>query len=160
MTRHALLGAFCLVAIVVAAVLAARLIASDDSANLADDKAKVAALDERYQLAVKHNDVATMDRILADNFILVTGSGKSYTKEDLLSESRSGMFVYEHQEDTERTVRVWGDAAVVTAKLRERGTNGGTAFDYTLWFSDVYIRTPRGWRYVFGQSSLPLPMGP
>jgi hypothetical protein len=31
------------------------------------------------------------------------------------------------------------------------------AFDYTLWFSDTYVRTPNGWRYVFGQSSLPLP---
>lgn len=26
-----------------------------------------------------------------------------------------------------------------------------------LWFSDTYIRTPAGWRYAFGQSSIPLP---
>jgi hypothetical protein len=28
--------------------------------------------------------------------------------------------------------------------------------DYTLWFSDVYVRTPAGWRYLFGQASLPV----
>ena len=52
---------------------------------------------------------------------------------------------------------MWGDTAVVTAKLWEKGTDSGKAFDYTVWFSDTYVRTPQGWRYVFGQSSLPLP---
>lgn len=125
------------------------------------DKRTVAALDTQYQAAVKVNDAATMDRILADDFILVTGSGKTYTKADLLKESRSGLVVYEHQEDTEQTVRIWGDTAVVTAKLWEKGTdNGGKPFDKTVWFSDTYVRTPTGWRYVFGQSSLPLPKNP
>ena len=122
-----------------------------------DDRSTVAVLDERYQLAVKRNDVGTMDRILADDFVLVTGSGKIYSKADLLKESGSGEYVYEHQEDTERNVRIWRDTAVVTAKLWAKGIDNGRAFDHTVWFSDVYIRTPRGWRYVFGQSSLPLP---
>lgn len=122
-----------------------------------DDKAVVAALDTEYQAAVKANDVATMDRLLADDFVLRTGSGKSYSKADLLNGTRSGDYVYEHQEDTEQSVHVWGDTAVVTAKLWEKGTNKGKPFDYTVWFSDTYVRTPTGWRYVFGQSSLPLP---
>lgn len=127
------------------------------NASAADDQKIVAALDTQYQAAVKANDVATMDRILADDFILVTGSGKTYTKDDLLKEARSGLDVYEHQEDTEQTVRVWGDTAVITAKLWEKGTDNGKQFDKTVWFSDTYVRTPAGWRYVFGQSSLPLP---
>ena len=122
-----------------------------------DDKKSVAALDTEYQAAVKQNDAATMDRILADDFVLVTGSGKIYTKAGLLDEARSGRLTYTHQEDTEQTVRVWGDTAVVTAKLWEQGTDSGKAFDYHVWFSDTYVRTPAGWRCVFGQSSLPPP---
>jgi ketosteroid isomerase-like protein len=125
--------------------------------STSEDQKAVAALDTQYQAAVKVNDAATMDRILADDFVLSTGSGKKYTKQDLLSEARSGRVQYEHQEDTEQTVRVWGDTAVVTAKLWEKGTDSGKAFDYTVWFSDTYVRTPKGWTYVFGQSSLPLP---
>jgi ketosteroid isomerase-like protein len=125
-----------------------------------DDKKLVAALDTQYQAAVEKNDVTTMDRILADDFILVIGSGKTYTKSDLLQEARSGHVVYEHQSDSEQTVRVWGDTAVVTAKLWEKGTEDGKPFDSTLWFSDTYVRTPTGWRYVFGQASLPLPRKP
>ena len=66
-------------------------------------------------------------------------------------------FVYEHQEDSQRTVRVWGDTAVVTAKLWVKGSTEGRPVEYRLWFSDTYVRMPAGWRYVFGQASLPLP---
>src|SRR5258706_13892707 len=72
-------------------------------------EAHIAAVDTEYQAAVERNDAATMDRILADDFILVTGMGKVYTKKDLLDEARSRRVVYEHQRDTNQTVRVWGD---------------------------------------------------
>lgn len=121
-----------------------------------DDMKIVSALDNQYQAAVQRNDAVAMAGILGDDFLLVTGSGKTYTKADLLDEVRSGQTRYEHQEDTERTVHVWGDAAVVSAKLWEKGTEKGEPFDYTLWFSDTYVRTSSGWRYVFGQASLPL----
>jgi len=64
---------------------------------------------------------------------------------------------YEHQEDTDQTVRVWCNTADITAKLWEKGTDDEKPFDYMLWFSDTYVRTPSGWRYVFGQASLPMP---
>ena len=124
------------------------------SASTADDQKAIAELDTQYQAFVRKNDATTMDRILAEDFILVTSSGKTYTKADLLSEARSGRVVYEHQEDTAQTVRIWGDTAVVTTKLWEKGTDNGKPFDYTAWFSDTYVRAPTGWRYVFGQSSL------
>jgi ketosteroid isomerase-like protein len=124
---------------------------------ISDDQKMVARLDTEYQMAVKNNDAAGMARILADDFVLVTGSGKAFTKADLLKEARDGSRRYEHQEDSEQTVRVWGDTAVVTAKLWLKGTDGGKPFDYTVWFSDTYVRTPTGWSYVFGQASLPLP---
>ena len=37
------------------------------------------------------------------------------------------------------------------------GVEDGAKVDYTVWFSDVYLRTGTGWRNVFGQASLPLP---
>lgn len=123
----------------------------------ADEKSAIAALDAQYQDAVKRNDADAMDRILADDFVLVIGSGKTYSKADLLAEARSGRYQYERQDDPDRTVRIWGDTAVVTAKLLGKGTDQGKPFEYQLWFSDTYTRTAAGWRYVFGQASLPLP---
>ena len=134
--------------------------AAKASPSVTDDQKAVAALDTQYQAAVKANDAATMDRILADDFILVTGRGTVHNKAELLKDARDKKSTYEHQEDNEQTVRIWGDTAVVTAKLWEKGTSDGKPFDYTLWFSDTYVRTPTGWRYVFGQASLPLPKAP
>ena len=124
-----------------------------------DDRAVVAALDKQYQAAVKANDTATMNRILADDFVLVTGRGQAFTKADLLKSAANRDFIYEQQDDTNQTVRVWGNTAVVTALLWLKGTTKGTAFDYKLWFSDTYVRLPSGWKYVFGQASLRLPAG-
>ena len=121
------------------------------------DKKAVAELDTQYQLAVKNNDAITMAKILADDFVLVTGKGKVFTKEELLTEAREGKTTYERQEDSDQTVRVWGDSAVITALLWAKGSTEGKSFDYKLWFSDVYKRTPTGWRYVFAQAAQPLP---
>ena len=134
--------------------------AASQPSALARDRETVGALDEQFQAAVKANDAATMDKILAEDFALVTGSGKVFNKAESLQEARSRSTIYEHQEDTERTVRVWGNTAVVTAKLWIKGVREGKPIDYTLWFSDTYVRGPEGWRYVFGQASLPLPKSP
>jgi ketosteroid isomerase-like protein len=125
--------------------------------SAAADQKIVAALDKQYQKAVEQNDAATMARILADDFVLVDGNGKAYTKKDLVDDAKSGKTHYVHQEDSDQTVRVWGDTAVVTAKLWAQGIEDGEPADYTLWFSDTYVRTPKGWSYVFGLASLPLP---
>jgi ketosteroid isomerase-like protein len=134
-----------------------RPVAASAASPWTTDEATVAALDTQYEAAVKENDAAMMDRILADDFAIVTGSGKTYTKADLLAEARSGHVHYERQDDTDQTVRVWGDTAVITAELSEKGTDDGKPFEKTVWFSDPYVRTPTGWKYVFGQSSLQCP---
>lgn len=120
-------------------------------------EAMIAALDTEYQAAVKINDAVTMDRILTEDFILVTGHGKVYNKTDLLNAAKNKDAIYEYQDDSQQTVRVWGDTAVITALLYQKGTYKGEPFEDYLWFSDMYVRTPQGWKYAFGQASLRMP---
>lgn len=146
-------------AVSLAAVALATLAPGRSSGSPGHDEKAVAALDTEYQAAVERNDAATMDRILADDFVLVVGSGKVFTKADLLKEAREKTIAYERQKEIEgsQKVRVWGDAAVVTAKLRLKGSEGGRPFERRLSFSDTYVRTKSVWRCVFGQASLALP---
>src|SRR5216117_3141700 len=122
-------------------ILASVLVVESGRSLASDNDARrlVAALDTQYQAAVKNNDAAAMDRILADDFVLVTGRGKTQSKADLLKDARSKATVYEHQEDSNQKVRVWGDTAVVTALLWAKGIEEGKPFEYKLWFSDVYV---------------------
>ncbi len=143
---------------IVAAI--ALLAAPAHAADPAADRAAVAALDVRYQAAVKANDAETMASILHPQMTLVVGTGAVASRDDLLAEARSGRVQYEIQDEEpgSQTVRLYGaDTAIVTAKLRLKYVRGGQAFDRTLWFSDTYVRTPEGWRYAFGQASLALP---
>ena len=58
--------------------------------------------------------------------------------------------------NNQRTARGCFENICFLGTLWEKGTQDGKPFDYTLWFSDTYVRSPTGWRYVFGQASLPL----
>jgi ketosteroid isomerase-like protein len=132
-------------------------------ASAEHDRAEIAAIDTKYQEAVKRNDAETMAQILHEDFILVLGTGKTYTRADLLESARSRHITYEQQDEDPgtQTVRLWGDhTAVVTARLWLKYVAEGKSFERRLWFSDTYVRTPQGWRYVFGQASIALPAPP
>jgi ketosteroid isomerase-like protein len=121
------------------------------------DEQTVARLDTLYQSGVKANDVAIMNEILVDDFVFVTDRGASLMKADLIKEAQEKRTIYEHHEVEEGTqkVRIWRDTAVVTALLRIKGTRDQNPFDYKVWVSETYVRTPTGWRYAFGQSLKP-----
>lgn len=140
------------------ALIVASLLISPAALAAKRDAAKVAALDTQYQEAVKSNDYATMSKVFGNDFVLVMGTGRVYTKADLLGAARSATTKWEHQEEIpgSRTVRVWGDTAVVTAELWIKGAFQGRAVDEKVWFSDTYVRTGSGWKYVFGQASNPV----
>lgn len=129
------------------------------SAPAASEAAKVAAIDVAYQEAVKRNDADAMAAILHPRFQLVLGDGRKFSRDDLLRFARDRTTIYELQDEVAGTqkVQIWGDTAVVTALLWEKGTRAGKPFELKLWFSDVYVRERGQWKYVFGQASLPLP---
>jgi uncharacterized protein (TIGR02246 family) len=142
--------------VVIVAALAA---GSPVFAGADEDRRAVAALDVQYQQAVKANDAETMAKILHDDFVLVTGQGDVFTKQQLVDYARRRVLVYQRQDEEpgSQTVRVFGDTAIVTAELWIQRTGDGKSVDKKLWFSDTYVRTPSGWRYFFGQASLALP---
>jgi len=133
--------------------------AASAAATAPNDRDIVAELDRNYQAAVKRNDAEAMDRILHPQFELVLGDGRRANRTHLLDLARNKTITYELQDEEagSQTVIVAGDTAIVTAKLLLKGIARGEPIDRTLWFSDTYVRTPSGWRYLFGQASLPLP---
>ena len=123
------------------------------------DRDAVAQIDRSFQEAVKRNDADTMKKIMHPDFLLVLGDGRRFSREHLLDDARRGRVTYELQDEepNSQSVLVWGDTAIVTAKLLLKGRKEGQPFERALWFSDTYVRTDRGWKYLFGQASLPLP---
>ncbi len=119
---------------------------------LTADQIAIKDLDTRFQAATKANDAAAIDAALPEDYILITGTGRVVTKADLVRDAREETVIYELQDPSEQTVRVWGDTAVITALLRIKGVREGKPVDFSVWYSDTYARTPAGWRYVLGQA--------
>ena len=157
--RFSIFSSSTLRVVLTAVTLLAAVGASPAPVSPEQDRATVAALDTKYQEAVKRNDAETMGQILHEDFVLVLGNGRTATRVDLLSEARKGTIQYERQDEDPgtQTVRMYGDTAIVTARLWLKYVAEGKSFERRLWFSDTYVRTPKGWRYVFGQASLSLP---
>jgi ketosteroid isomerase-like protein len=119
-----------------------------------EDAQTVAALDTEYHAAVKTNDATTIDRILADDFVLMHGAGLKLSKADIVKRAREKQSRYEHQEvqSGSQNVRVWRDTAVVTETLWVKGAEQGKPVDEKFAVTETYVRTPDGWRYVSGQA--------
>lgn len=116
-------------------------------------QAHIRDLDTKFQAATKANDAAAVDAALPEDYILIVGDGRVITKADLVRAAREETVVYELQDPSEQTVRVFGpDTAVITAKLRIKGVSAGKPIDFSVWYSDTYVRRPEGWRYVLGQA--------
>jgi len=145
------------------AVAAPAIAASATPGHHGPSSAKIiAALDTKFQAAVKHNDAPTIDRILTDDYVLVLGNGSTQNKAQQVDPAREKTCTYEHQEeiDNSQRVHVFGDStATVTAKLWINGICQGDTkpTDIKLWFSDTYVRRDGRWQYAFGQASLALP---
>jgi hypothetical protein len=123
------------------------------------DQERVAQLDVEYQGAVEANDFAKRDRILADDFVLITGLGRAYSIADLLSgtKSRAGP-ILETGGNRQGQFGSGGDNAAVTARLNSLRTLEGNEFDYEVWYSDIYVRTQAEWKYVLCQALNRLPL--
>jgi ketosteroid isomerase-like protein len=142
--------------------LAGILASSNAGAAEEADRRTVARLDTEFQAAVKRNDADAIAHILHDDMVLVLGDGRVSSRGEQIQEARDKVISYERQDEDPGTqsVRVSGDTAIVTARLWIKGVRNGTAFDRRVWFSDTYVHTAAGWRYYFGQASLPLPHPP
>jgi ketosteroid isomerase-like protein len=121
------------------------------------DETDVRALVDRndeFQRAVAANDADTLDRILSDDFVLYTSRGTAVAKSGILDEARLKGSHYECNDSSDVRARVWGDTGVVTALLHEKGVANGKPFDAAVRFTDVYVRTDRGWVQVSAHASL------
>src|SRR5262245_25420098 len=83
---------------------------ADDAAARRD----VLATDDRRTDALRRGDVAPLREIYADDYTLITPAGVIQTKSDQVIDLGSGVLRYARIEVTERTVRIYGDVAIVS----------------------------------------------
>lgn len=77
---------------------------------------QVLAVDDQRNDALRRGDPAPLRDIYADDYTLVTGLGQVRTKTDQIADLTSGRLQYKDFVVKERTVRLYGDVAIVLSR--------------------------------------------
>lgn len=121
-----------------------------DSGGEHSDAELVTILDD-WLAAIAANDAKHMASVMSDDWVLVSETGPS-TKEQFMSFVESGKLTHSAmQRVSETRVRVYGDTAVLTARVTNTAHYGGQRFDADEWTSDVLVKRDGRWLCVLSQ---------
>jgi ketosteroid isomerase-like protein len=108
-------------------------------------------MEDDWQKATRTKDAATLKRIIAEDWVATDDKGKILNREQYTSQTTSNPDVIQSNENFDMQVRVYGDTAVVTGGLTDRGTRNGTAYLDTYRWTDVFVKRGGHWQAVVSQ---------
>jgi len=121
--------------------------------SVSSDQETLVKLEQEWNEAFYHKDMAFLGRVLADEFIATyeDGTRGDRTKELALTEA------FDQQVDSsvpnEFTVKVYGDSAVVWFTLNLVGPKQGRLTAVSLKYVDVFVWRDGRWQCVSSQST-------
>ena len=106
------------------------------------------ALENEAVQAQLNADMAAIDRIFSDDFILVDDEAEVRDKKAEFAPYKTDEERMTAGQLDEMTVRVYGEAAVVTGRYVFKGSFQGKPFDLKGRFTDVFVKQKGHWRIV------------
>lgn len=122
--------------------------------NDSGDKSLILALEGAWNQAELHHDAAAASAIMADTFISVDHHGKLLNKSQYLADLKDLSYKPEEISNSDTTVYLYGDTAIVTSAYRTRGTDSGKAFAHHGRFTDTWIKRNGKWQCVADHETL------
>ena len=113
-------------------------------------EAEVRKVMEAVKDGLSKNDADAMDKVYADNYMIVNNDGSVMTKAERLAAIRSGDIKYTSFAYTEDNIRVSadGNSAVGIFKITAKGTFKGKPMDGDSRTTAVFAKTKDGWRLM------------
>lgn len=111
---------------------------------------KLKSLESHWEAALLTHDTSAIEKMVADDFIGTSSSGKTGDKATLLAEAKRDNNTYTSAVSSDMTVRTFGpNVAVVTGIAKETGkTKGGKSFSHTYRFTDTWVERNGEWQCV------------
>jgi uncharacterized protein (TIGR02246 family) len=131
---------------------AASTAAADQNAGQTQAQA-VEALERELVAAIAKTDLATYDRIVADDYVVVEASGREITKPEVVASYRSGARRYTNLDIFDVRARVFGDTAVVSARTKGLRREGDRDVPNNVRYIRVYSKRDGRWRAVTQMSA-------
>lgn len=110
----------------------------------------IASLEDKLQHAMLTSDVATLDKLIADDLVFTMHTGLVVNKQYDLDAHRSGIFRFTQVDISDRQIHCYGDCVVVTLQAALAGTLSGQAFSERYRFTRVWVQRQNRWQIVAG----------
>lgn len=108
----------------------------------AETEKQVRELRNTLNQALLKGDVATLDRVFADEFTIIRPNGMAVGKAEAIKDVASGKTKFESIEDLDSKFHSYGHTAVMTTVEKMTGQVGGNPFSNQL--RNTYIFVDRG----------------
>jgi ketosteroid isomerase-like protein len=112
------------------------------------DQEELMALEKESAHAFIRNDVEAIGRQMAEDWSIITPEGNILDRSTFLGLIKSGDLSHEAMEFADTNVRVYGDAAVVTARATSKGRFRGQPFSELERSTDVFVKLGGQWKCV------------
>ena len=110
--------------------------------------------EDAWRAAMLKGNSAALDALLADDYTAITAKGAIQTKEQALSNLRSGAFQLSALNISDRKVRIYGNTAVVTSVAELTGSRKDQEVTGRYRYTRVYVRNSQGqWKIVSFEAS-------
>ena len=149
-------GSWLFAAMVLTVLLAPPFIASRARAQGSDPAAKILALENKWNIAYKERDVAAMNSLLADGFIITVEDGDTYSKSGYIAHAGDTSTKVEISELLDMKVRLHGNTAIVTGQYHEVGTEKGKRYEYHDRLTDTWMLLDGRWQVIASHYSVPI----
>ena len=116
---------------------------------------KILALENKWNAAYKRGDIATMESLLATDFIITVEDGTTFSKSGYIAHNGDTTQRIEITEMSGLNVRMHGNTAVVTGAYHEKGTSKGKPYDFRDRFTDVWMNLNGKWQVIASHYSSP-----
>jgi ketosteroid isomerase-like protein len=120
-------------------------------ADDADVKKEITRLSQQVIDASIKGDTAALDALMADDYTVINPSGEVEDKAGHLKALKDGSLVFNSIQPSEINVRVYGDAAVLTARGQVKVKFKGQDVGGPVRTTEFYVKQGGKWRCVSAQ---------
>ncbi|HEX7334558.1 MAG TPA: nuclear transport factor 2 family protein [Pyrinomonadaceae bacterium] len=109
---------------------------------------EIRRIEIEWGVAFERRDMETLDRLMADDYILTDPLGSVRTKAESLAAIERSEVHFESTKSDNVNVRINGDTAVVTGRSTFRGRYKGWSMAGQYQYTDVLVKRSGSWKAV------------
>jgi ketosteroid isomerase-like protein len=114
---------------------------------------QIRQLRDKWIEAEEEKDIPFLDKLLADDAVIGNSQGQILDKSQFLARMRAPDRILKVTNTRDLTVRIYGDAAILTEAITVDGTDKGKPFGGEFRFIRVFVLQKGGWHVVLGQGT-------